>query len=918
MAEKKKYNSILISGRKDQTLTYSKYVKDEESGESVKESLDNKQQQITANDEDISLLQTRSTQMEETIKAIAATGGASQATAVTYNNEESGLTAINAQAAIDEVNSKLSDLASNIDKKADKEIVNTALDKKADAEQVNNSLYDLEKKIGDRFVVEGDVTNLPDDEDITSVNNKLKFKDREVDAVNFQPKGYIILRKNLVETDGVVKNILTQSMINKPNTIYEIRYSFDLNGETITFPKNIILKFNGGCLFNGKIRGTVLTQNDLTIDNFKDPKSNDDTEALQLFIDACYNVNVTRRININKTIYLRSSTNLIGTSRRIAFIIFDTKIDDFVIKVGTEDSPYVIEKLDSAYWSNCDIKHLRLAYRNALEPVSNDYNDFAPKCLLFNNNGVIDDVSFLNFKINLQRDKYIDNLIIRNVFFSIANERRLNYDPAVDFNVILLGPCGDNVIIENAAYANIKCKNINNLAITNGIQLGLNIDYCYVNIQNLHNENTDMFPIVTINTHISIYNSFFMIREQDALTINNSKAKIENCKFVNHHYYKKYFYLSPNCIKTKYSKMKLYDNLLGFGSPIKVNNDYVDDCTILDTSVIPNYQKFDGYLFVEIKTRPLSSRFDNSRLDIPITGNFDGTTVTYDVYAYLNFERRLLIDTKTVTLNPTENQIVEIILQCFDNAHLDVVLVRTFKGKKQYYNLKKIHNRNTYIDNNYIYYADNTDDIIDVESPNILIKKDKLNYFQNDNYTITVDKLQNKNTNLINNSLKLGDTILLYNDSRFLGKMTKYEYMYNDSFRPLRDLNITLDSNNLHFVADIKDTTKINKGEDIKYYGGTFKDMSGIDINKRFGNINNVPVDVRKGQMYYLDDNKPIFYNGTIWLDSNGNPANVQTEGSTDNRPSNVKLGFIYKDTTLNKLIIWDGTKWVNLDGTEL
>lgn len=221
MAEKKKYNSILISGRKDQTLTYSKYVKDEESGESVKESLDkkvnvtdelttqqikdgaitnekmaadsvgntnlqdgsvsnekledgsitndklaensitkdklqdktigvekldnelrqtiaaatglpedlvetiqnvddtlkdhqrqlddkqsqidDKQQQITANDEDISLLQTRSTQMEETIKSIAATGGASQATAVTYNNEKSKLTAVNIQSAVDEV-----------------------------------------------------------------------------------------------------------------------------------------------------------------------------------------------------------------------------------------------------------------------------------------------------------------------------------------------------------------------------------------------------------------------------------------------------------------------------------------------------------------------------------------------------------------------------------------------------------------------------------------------------------------------------------------------------------------------------------------------------------------------------------------------------------------------------------------------
>lgn len=69
--------------------------------------IDDKQQQITANDEDISLLQTRSTQMEETIKGIAATGGASQATAVTYNNEKSKLTAVNIQSAVDEVVDKV-------------------------------------------------------------------------------------------------------------------------------------------------------------------------------------------------------------------------------------------------------------------------------------------------------------------------------------------------------------------------------------------------------------------------------------------------------------------------------------------------------------------------------------------------------------------------------------------------------------------------------------------------------------------------------------------------------------------------------------------------------------------------------------------------------------------------------------------
>ena len=42
MAENKKYNSILVSGRKDETLTYSRYIKDEETGKSIKESLDGK------------------------------------------------------------------------------------------------------------------------------------------------------------------------------------------------------------------------------------------------------------------------------------------------------------------------------------------------------------------------------------------------------------------------------------------------------------------------------------------------------------------------------------------------------------------------------------------------------------------------------------------------------------------------------------------------------------------------------------------------------------------------------------------------------------------------------------------------------------------------------------------------------------
>lgn len=64
--------------------------------------------------------------------------------------------------------------------------------------------------------------------------------------------------------------------------------------------------------------------------------------------------------------------------------------------------------------------------------------------------------------------------------------------------------------------------------------------------------------------------------------------------------------------------------------------------------------------------------------------------------------------------------------------------------------------------------------------------------------------------------------------------------------------------------------------------------------------------------------NKNITWNGWHWIDENGNPADIKKQGSTEDRPKNAQVGFIYKDTTINKLIVWDGSSWVNMDGTEL
>lgn len=97
----------------------------------------------------------------------------------------------------------------------------------------------------------GGVVNLADEEDITSKQNKLKFKDKEYNPAQFNGLGKIYLRKNII--DG--KNVLTQTMMQATNTIYIIQYDYDLQGETITVPENCVLKFDGGSFINGTING---------------------------------------------------------------------------------------------------------------------------------------------------------------------------------------------------------------------------------------------------------------------------------------------------------------------------------------------------------------------------------------------------------------------------------------------------------------------------------------------------------------------------------------------------------------------------------------------------------------------------------------------------------------------------------------
>ena len=322
--------------------------------------------------------------------------------------------------------------------------VRTSIDKKVDSEQVNNSLYDLEKKIGERFVVEGDVTNLPDEEDLTSVKESerdvLKLADRSYAPDKFIGKGYKILRRNIkpvsiavtkirvesapssdgtlsffinsketqvdvsastdnttalvaqkvtsalqksmtgyeVSTDaslitltrkssgsvtpsvfststtGVIctvtdstkrelRNILTPVMLSEANTIYEIRYDFDLNWETIEMQEGCTLKFCGGTLKNGTINcsntivdskpinilDNVILQGhiigDVIINWF-----NHSSDCVESMYHLSCAIKIIGKYTIDKPLVVKTGFNIYGESMYISRLILNKEYNEGV------------------------------------------------------------------------------------------------------------------------------------------------------------------------------------------------------------------------------------------------------------------------------------------------------------------------------------------------------------------------------------------------------------------------------------------------------------------------------------------------------------------------------------------------------------------------------------------------------------
>ena len=130
-----------------------------------------KQVFLNGDQENLQQIGEKTHQLEDAIKDITVSGGASTANAVSYNNETSGMTAVTAQGAIDELAAKNQEQDATIGTKADKSEVATELEKKFNSENIAQESGKDEDKVMSQKAVSDKLSGLADD--ILQTNNNL-------------------------------------------------------------------------------------------------------------------------------------------------------------------------------------------------------------------------------------------------------------------------------------------------------------------------------------------------------------------------------------------------------------------------------------------------------------------------------------------------------------------------------------------------------------------------------------------------------------------------------------------------------------------------------------------------------------------------------------------------------------------------
>lgn len=128
----------------------------------------------------------------------------------------------------------------------------------------------------------------------------------------------------------------------------------------------------------------------------------------------------------------------------------------------------------------------------------------------------------------------------------------------------------------------------------------------------------------------------------------------------------------------------------------------------------------------------------------------------------------------------------------------------------------------------------------------------------------------------------------------------------------------------IYIATDIIPTGGVRAGMPIfanQYY---WEDMYGNVVED---NLVSIPLNSSTSELPSLPNQS--IYKGHTFFDIDKNEYKVNTvtgwktlqtinSGKSTSRPTVTSVGYQYFDTELHKMIVWDGSSWINMDGTEL
>lgn len=465
---------------------------------------------------------------------------------------------------------------------------------------VSDIVEELERKV-----------NAADEEDITSENGLLKLKNRS--ALNGM--GYVILRKN--------KSFAEQ--VTKENTIYEIRYDFDLNGEEITIPDNCVLNFIGGTLNNGsiicnntsfwgenlinsilkniQIKGSIANQHF----NFK--KDSDITDILQNLLDVFRYVKIgIGTYKISKTIQINhSDTTIEGSGRHNTTIVYDGESTEamFSTKKKTTETYFAI--------SYSSIKNMKLKSNNLAD---NCIDNQGPSCTF--ENLYIEGFSKCGIITNNSWCTHINNCIITyckiGIYLNGLSHNTSIFECRIESNrayCILINSCASvnimNCVLENSSKTKIYIYASRGINILNNyFESPNNVTGNEINVPNdktAFNENTN------INTAIFIGGIPSFDSEQPKYLTIDASWPSYNINIANNHYEGALGYLvcASSC-----RGLRIINNNIQGGIPVFLLP-YVYDAKIYDLEIYNNTSTIAGNNY---KALPMDVLYPTSKFSL--------------------------------------------------------------------------------------------------------------------------------------------------------------------------------------------------------------------------------------------------------------------------------------------------------------